>query len=57
MKKFITFTLFIAAFSFFAQETVKSKALKLKYTPPAGWNSQEFGAPLSWDESGNALCK
>lgn len=40
-----------------AQQTVKSKALKLKYTPPAGWNAQEFGSPTNWEESGNAMCK
>lgn len=40
-------------------QTVKSKVLKLKYTPPAGWNAQEFGSPTStnWEEQGNTLCK
>ncbi|MES2764070.1 MAG: hypothetical protein V4677_17775 [Bacteroidota bacterium] len=42
-----------------AQQTVKSKVLKLKYTMPAGWNVQEFGSPASvnWEEQGNNLCK
>lgn len=41
-----------------AQQTVKSKILKLKYTPPAGWNVQEFGSPSTktWEEPGNNLC-
>ena len=41
-----------------AQQTVKSKVLKLKYTPPAGWNIVEFGSPTSvnWEEQGNAMC-
>ncbi len=49
----------LTAATYIAQETVKSKALKLKYTPPAGWNAQEFGSPtsLNWEEQGNALCK
>jgi hypothetical protein len=42
-----------------AQKTEKSKALKLKYTLPAGWNAQEFGSPatVNWEEQGNNLCK
>jgi hypothetical protein len=38
-------------------QTVKSKALKLKYTPPAGWGAEEFGDKESWDKSGNNLCR
>ena len=42
-----------------AQKTEKSKALKLKYVLPAGWNVQEFGNPITtnWEELGNSLCK
>lgn len=38
-------------------QAVKSKLLKLKYTVPAGWNAEEFGGKINWDESGNNLCK
>ncbi|MDP1801731.1 MAG: hypothetical protein Q8L81_10280 [Bacteroidota bacterium] len=56
MKK-ILLTLLIAATSFaVAQETIKSKSLKLKYTPPAGWVAEEFGDKLNWEGAGNALC-
>jgi len=37
-------------------QTLKSKNLKLKYTPPAGWNTEEFGGKGSWEEAGNDLC-
>ncbi len=38
-------------------QTVKSKALKLKYTPPASWTAEEFGGLKSWDDGGNpAIC-
>lgn len=40
-----------------AQETVKSKPLKLKYTLPAGWIAEEFGAKDSWETQGNTLCQ
>jgi len=42
-----------------AQKAMKSKVLKLKYTPPAGWNVKEFGDPESktWEETGNEMCK
>ena len=56
MKKLIVGTLVLFAVCLQAQ-TVKSKALKLKYTTPEGWNVQEFGGISSWDESGNNLCK
>ena len=55
MKKLFTF-LFISSLTFANAQTVKSKALKLKYTPPAGWNTEEFGGATSWEEKGNALC-
>jgi hypothetical protein len=41
----------------FAQQTIKSKALKLKYALPPAWNAEEFGGKTSWEEPGNALCK
>jgi hypothetical protein len=57
MKKLFLFLLITAASITSAQETVKSKPLKLKYTPPAGWVAEEFGSKLNWEETGNALCK
>lgn len=39
-----------------AQETVKSKSLKLKYSLPAGWTAEEFGVKDAWEAPGNALC-
>lgn len=59
MKK-ITFILCVCfSFTLAAQKAEKSKALKLKYTLPAGWNVQEFGNPVptNWEEQGNQLCK
>ncbi len=56
MKKLIVYTLLLFTVCTQAQ-TVKSKALKLKYTTPEGWNVEEFGGKTSWDESGNSLCK
>lgn len=38
-------------------QTIKSKALKIKYTLSNGWAGEEFGGKTSWDESGNNLCK
>ncbi|MFO0355325.1 MAG: hypothetical protein ACK50A_00110 [Sphingobacteriaceae bacterium] len=51
--------LFLLALAFGIQlqaQTVKSKALKLKYTTPAGWAVSEAGGKDSWDQSGNDLC-
>ncbi len=42
--------------AFSQAQSVKSKNLKLKYTPPAGWNAEEFGTKSPWEEPGNALC-
>ncbi|MGZ3921557.1 MAG: hypothetical protein ACXVC7_14755 [Bacteroidia bacterium] len=39
-----------------AQE-IKSKNLKLKYMPPAGWTAREFGGKSPWEDAGNNLCK
>ncbi len=57
MKKLFLFLLITAASIISAQETVKSKPLKLKYAPPSGWVAEEFGSKLNWEETGNALCK
>ena len=56
MKLVLAVFSFILALQLQAQ-TVKSKALQLKYTTPAGWNAEEFGGKNNWDESGNKLCK
>ncbi len=56
MKKILLSLLIVASVSFTAQ-TFKSKPLKIKYTPPAGWIAEEFGDPLDWEKSGNAFCK
>ena len=56
MKHFLSLFFSLMIGISFAQ-TVKSKPLKLKYTPPEGWSTEEFGSKTSWDESGNAMCK
>jgi hypothetical protein len=56
MKALATFLLLTISF-FSIGQTVKSKPLKLKYSTPDGWSAQEFGGKLSWDESGNELCR
>ena len=57
MKNIFLIVLVHVSVCLLAQGTVKSKSLKLKYTAPQGWNTEEFGGKNSWDESGNALCK
>ncbi|MCY7292451.1 MAG: hypothetical protein LH615_09750 [Ferruginibacter sp.] len=57
MKKLFLFLFIATSTTILAQETVKSKPLKLKYTPPAGWVAEEFGDKLNWEISGNTLCK
>lgn len=56
MKKILSCMLVCASLLSFSQ-TVKSKSLKLKYTTPEGWTATEFGGKLSWDESGNEMCR
>lgn len=56
MKAIVT-SLLLALSFFSLSQTVKSKPLKLKYSTPNGWTAQEFGGKLSWDESGNELCR
>ena len=48
--------LFVGIIAFSQAQSVKSKNLKLKYTPPAGWNAEEFGTKSPWEEPGNILC-
>ncbi len=59
MKNLFFFAMVGLSTALFSQQTVKSKILKLKYSPPAGWNVLEFGSAAStnWEEQGNALCK
>ena len=58
MKKAIyTLSLLFISCGIQLAQTVKSKTLKLKYTPPAGWNAAEFGGLTSWEESSNQFCK
>lgn len=56
MTKLIFSILFLVNLVIPAQ-TIKSKALKIKYTLANGWAGEEFGGKTSWDESGNNLCK
>ena len=50
MKKLLVcLCLLVTGFNY-AQQTVKSKNLKLKYTPPLGWNAKEFGGVSPWEE-------
>lgn len=55
MRK-ILLSFFVCASVFSFSQTVKSKILKLKYTNPESWTAVEFGGPVNWDESGNAMC-
>ena len=54
--KHLLILLCISLFSLSQAQTVKSKNLKIKYTPPAGWNAEEFGGKSPWEEPGNDLC-
>ncbi|MGZ4099189.1 MAG: hypothetical protein ACXVNM_09945, partial [Bacteroidia bacterium] len=56
MKQILTFLLLQAALFASAQENIKLKALKLRYTVVPNWSAEEFGGKNSWDESGNSLC-
>jgi len=59
MKTFCFLLAMVLSTGLFAQKTVKSKSLKIKYTLPEGWNVMEFGNPDSktWEEAGNDICK
>ena len=56
MKKILVL-FFLSVFTLSQAQTLKSKNLKLKYTPPAGWNVEEFGGKSPWEEGENVLCK
>lgn len=56
MRKYLFLILVCASVGAFAQ-TIKSKALKLKYTLAESWTANEFADPLNWDKGGNAMCK
>ncbi len=56
MRK-ILLTLLVCTSLFSFSQTVKSKAIKLKYTLTDSWTANEFGGPLNWDQSGNAMCR
>lgn len=55
--RLLLFAFSLAVFCANAQETIKSKPLRLRYTAPAGWTATEFGAKDSWETEGNALCR
>lgn len=44
-------------YTVFFSQTIKSKALKLKYTTPEGWTANEFGGTKNWDEGTNDICR
>lgn len=52
----LLFLSFVLCLNLAQAQTIKSKNLKLKYTPPAGWNAEEFGGKMPWEEAGNDLC-
>jgi hypothetical protein len=56
MRKSLSIILVCASMAAFSQ-TIKSKALKLKYTLAESWTANEFADPLNWDKGGNAMCK
>ena len=56
MRKILFIILICASASSFSQ-TIKSKALKLKYTLADSWTANEFADPLNWDKGGNDMCK
>lgn len=56
MKHFILILL-VGVLASTQAQIIKSKNLKIKYTLPAGWIAEEFGAKSPWEESGNDLCK
>jgi len=52
----LAFFLFMSLLGLSHAQTTKSKNLKIKYTPPAGWNAEEFGGKSPWEEAGNEMC-
>jgi len=61
MKKLCLLLAICLSTGLIAQTKGKSKALKIKYTMPAGWNVLEFGNPTTktWEEppTGVDICK
>lgn len=55
--KHLVFLLLMSLFVVSAAQTVKSKNLKIKYTPPAGWNAEEFGDKSPWETGEHTFCK
>jgi hypothetical protein len=55
--KNLLFMLALVLITSFQAQTVKSKNLKIKYTPPAGWNTEEFGGKSPWEDAGNTMCR
>lgn len=59
MKTLYLFLALSLCSGLYAQKTQKSKSLKIKYTPPEGWNVKEYGKPdtKTWEEPpGGELC-
>ncbi len=56
MKNWIYISVLLAAMNGFAQQTIKSKALKLKYVVPAGWKADEQSDEKSWDKHQSYTC-
>ena len=56
MKKYFSILLVCASMAAFSQ-TIKSKALKLKYTLADSWTAREFADLLNWDKGGNDRCQ
>jgi len=56
MKNWIFIGLLFTGLSTFGQQTIKSKALKLKYVIPAGWKAEEAANENSWDIQQNTNC-
>ena len=56
MKIFLVL-MFVASLALLQAQTAKSKNLKLKYTLPAGWNTEEFGTKAPWEEGNTKFCK
>jgi hypothetical protein len=56
MKLFLSMAILFLGLTLSAQQTIKSKNLKLKYTLPSDWTATEFGTK-NWEEPGNNLCR
>ncbi len=58
MKKYNLFTCLLVLFSLMsvAQNTVKVKELKLKYTLPSNWTAKVFSSEFPWEKGTNEFC-